>query len=87
MKHMDYSFFDSKDGSIASYKHLMNLFGEFIVFRCKRKRFRHDSELLQNGGSQVYGASFRKRRFCVEMYVVRLSGTATARNRSDNGAS
>ena len=57
MKHMDYSIFDSKDDSIAAYLHLMNLFGEFIVFRCKRKRFRHDSELLHHGGPQVANPS------------------------------
>ena len=53
VKHMDYAIFDGKDHSIAAYEHLMNLLRELIVFRCKRKRFRHDSELLQNGGPQV----------------------------------
>ncbi len=48
VKHVNSALFDSEEYSITTDDHLPNFFDELIIFRRKRKAFRHDAELFRN---------------------------------------
>jgi hypothetical protein len=48
VEHVDFALSDGEEHTITTDNHLTNFLRELVVFRRKRKAFRHYAELLGN---------------------------------------